>query len=139
MNETLIENIDISSKLNKNSLSNEKEINKTKLNVNSSIKPFTDDNSNNQNYCPICGKLLLHEIKNIDNNSTEDELKNTFSFNDRICNRCRGPFQHVIYIYNYSIYIFFLIIFILLVLATVILSLIIFKNILMIYFIYIYM
>jgi len=108
MNETLIVDTDITSKPSENSISNVNEINKTKLNVNSIVKTLNlakdssntendKNNGKNKHYCLICGQLFFCETKNIDKKNNEDECKNAFLFHDRICYRCRGPFQNVIY------------------------------------------
>jgi hypothetical protein len=102
---TLIVDTDITSKPSENSISNVNEINKTKLNVNSIVKTLNlakdssntendKNNGKNKHYCLICGQLFFCETKNIDKKNNEDECKNAFLFHDRICYRCRGPFQN---------------------------------------------
>jgi len=69
-------------------------------------------------HCLICGKLIekiKEEIK-IEKGKKEEEgkkekekekeiqfkdkdIQNAFIFNNKLCSRCRGPFQHVMYFY----------------------------------------
>jgi len=96
MNETLKADTVFSSKQSENPIPNVRQINETKLNINPSIKKLnlTKENSKNEkNYCLICGKIFQKEKENV-NKENKNEFESTFLFNNSICSRCRGPFEH---------------------------------------------
>eukprot|EP00833_Pecoramyces_ruminatium_P000037 jgi/Orpsp1_1/1174069/evm.model.c7180000048812.1 len=99
MHETLKADTVLSSKQNENPISNERKINEPKLNVNPSIKKLNlkNENSKNENYCLICGQLIIKEKETVNNeneNVNVNEFESAFLFHNNLCSRCKGPFEH---------------------------------------------